>query len=281
MAVDAKSVKELREKTGLPMMDCKKALVETDGDVEKAYENLRKAGLKAVEKLAGREASDGRVGSVISADGKSGVLAALRCETEPVAKNEKFVALLEEMTQAIADQAPADTDALKAMSLPSGTTVAEGVTELVNQIRENINVGQFARLEGDSIAQYVHFDGKKAAMVAFEGGDAAKLAEVGKDVCMHIVFKEPMALDRSQLDPAVIEKEKEIQLAQMKADPKNAKKNDEILGKIIGGKMEKFVASLCLVEQAYVKDDKQTVAQYVESAGAKVKAFAYIATTQQ
>ncbi len=278
MAIDAKLVKELREKTGLPMMECKRALQETDGDVEVAYTNLRKAGLKAVEKLAGREASDGLVGSQLSDDGKSGVLVALRCETESVAKNETFQEFLRHLTAVVDAANPDSAESLKSSKLPSGETVGDGITELVNQIRENITLGRFARFGADAVVQYVHFDNKKAAMVALEGGSTsdAKVAELGKNLSMHIVFTKPKALSRDQLDPAIIEREREIFLERMKADPKNAKKPEEILKKIIQGQIDKFISEQCLLEQPYVHDEKQTVEQAIKSSGTGVKLVDYI-----
>jgi elongation factor Ts len=284
MAVEATKVKELREKTGLPMMECKKALEQSGGDVDKAYEELRKSGLKAQEKLAGRTADDGRVGSHISRDGKVGVLVALCCETEPVAKNEDFQKLLQDIVGVVAEKNPADLDALKALELPAGHTVQEGVTELVNKIRENITLGRFARFEADAVVQYVHFDNKKGAMVALKGGSIAdaKVAEVGKDLGMHIVFSKPTALSRDKLDPKVVDKEREILLAAAKNDPKNAKKPAEILEKIIKGQVEKFVAAQCFLEQPFVKDEKQSVEKYVKGSGTGVTVvdFAYVATDQ-
>ena len=282
MAVDAKSVKALREKTGLPMMECKKALESSGGDVDQAYEDLRKAGLKAQEKLAGRKSEEGRVGSSVDADGKNGVLVALRCETESVAKNAAFQEFLDELTALIARENPADRDALEALTTASGATVDGSVTELVNQFRENINLGRFARCSADAVVQYVHFDNKKAAMVALEGGSVSdeNVAELGKGLCMHVVFTQPKALSRDQLDPAVIEKEKEILLEAAKGDPKNAKKPAEILEKIIQGQINKFISQQCLLEQAYVRDEKQTVEKFINGSGTGVKLvdFAYVAT---
>ena len=284
MAVDAKKVKELREKTGLPMMECKKALEETGSDVDEAYDNLRKAGHKAVEKLAGRTADDGRVGNYVSDDGRHGVLVALRCETEPVAKNEKFLAFLEELARIIDQENPTSSDALGELKLASGETVQAGVTDLVNQIRENIQIGRFNRFSADAVVQYVHFDGKKAAMISLEGGSTSdeRVAEVGKDVCMHIAFEQPAILSRDRIDPSLVEKEREILLSRMKNDPKNAKKPPEILDKIIAGQIDKFIASNCLLEQAFVKDSKQTVEQYINNSGTGVKLvdFTYVATNQ-
>lgn len=282
MAVDPAKVKELREKTGLPMMECKRALDKAGDDVETAYEELRKAGLKAVEKLAGRSANDGAVGSFVSDDGKTGVLVALRCETEPVAKNEVFQELLGKLVQVVAKENPADAAALEGTKLASGKTVKESLTDLVNQIRENITIGKFVRFETDAAVQYVHFDNKKGAMVALSGGDAgnADVAELGKQLGQHIVFMKPAGLSRDKIDPAVVEKEREIFLAAAKNDPKNAKKPQEIMDKIIGGQVEKFVASQCLLEQAFVRDDKKTVEEYVKSTktGVTLTDFAYVAT---
>lgn len=282
MAIEPEKVKKLREMTGLPMMDCKRALEKVSGDIDKAFEELRKAGLKAQEKLMGRAANEGKIGSFVSSDGKLGVLVALRCETEPVSKNEHFQQLLGELVQLIARGKPSDSNALKAMKLPSGVTVATAVTELVNKIRENITLGQFARFEADFVAQYVHFDGKKSAMVALKGGTIAnpRVAEVGKELGMQIVFSPPESLSRDTLDPAIVNKEREILLAQLKNDPKNVSKPDAILKKIIDGQIGTFVASKCLTEQPYIRDPKLSVTQFLKSSGAGVtiEKFAYVAT---
>lgn len=280
MAVEPAKVKQLREKTGLPMMECKRALEAVDGDVEKAYEELRKAGLKAQEKLAGRTANEGRIGASVSGDGKVGVVVALRCETEPVAKNDEFQKLLGQIVEAVARDNPKDKAAVEGLKLASGQTVKDGVTDLVNQIRENISLGAFERFEGEAVVQYVHFDNKKAAMVALKGGSVSDpaVAEAGKQIGMHIVFSKPLSLSRDRLDSATVEKEREIKLAAAQNDPKNAKKPAEILAKIIEGQMEKFVSSQCLLEQPFVRDDKQTVAEFAKSAGFTIEGFTYIAT---
>ena len=282
MAIDAQKVKELREKTGLPMMECKRALEAANGDVEKAIENLRKAGMKAQAKLAGRTANQGLIGSRIGDDGRVGVLVALRCETEPVSKNEKFREVLEQIVDVVASDDPADRDALLEAKTASGATVEASITELINHIRENISLGRFARFEADAVVQYVHFDGKKAGMVAVNGGSRTDEAvvEMGNNIGQHIVFHRPESLSRDRLDPAIVENEKAIHLAAAKNDARNAKKPPEILEKIVSGQVEKFIASQCLVEQPYVKDDKQTVAQYVKSVSPKLVLadFAYVAT---
>ena len=283
MAIDASKVKELRERTGLPMMECKKALVEADGDVDKAQDNLRKAGAKTQEKLAGREAKEGRVATYTSDDGKVGALVAIRCETEPVANNEQFQAFADAVVQVVASENPADADALGACALPGGGTVASGLTDLINSLRENISVGSFRRFENDAVAQYLHFDNKKAAMIALKGNSTSdeKVGALGKDLCMHVVFSQPKALAREDLDPAFVEKEKEIKLAQLKADPKNAKKPEEILEKIITGQMNKLYQENCFLEQAFIKDEKgASVADSVKNSGTgvTVEQYVYIAT---
>lgn len=288
MAVEASKVMALREKTGLPMMECKKALEKTGGDEERAYEELRKGGLKAQQKLAGRAAKEGRVSHLVSKDGRMGVLVALRCETEPVAKNEHFQSFLAELVEIVARDNPKDVEALKGLKTKAGHTVEEGLTELVNRIRENISLGRFARLEGDAIGQYVHFDGKKAAMVSLKGGSPSdpKVVEAGKDLSMHVVFANstedtrPQSLSREGLDAQVVAKEREILLDTAKRDPKNANKPEQILKKIIEGQVDKFMAAKCLLEQPFIRDDKQTVAQYLKGCGLTVTGFAYIAADQ-
>jgi elongation factor Ts len=281
MAVDPEKVKVLRERTGLPMMDCKRALEKTGGNIEEAHDELRKAGYKAQEKLSGRASNEGRIASHTSADGSMGVLAALRCETEPVSKNEEFQAFLADIVHLVAAQGPKDTAALKALPLAGGGTVESRLTELVNKIRENINLGRFARFQAD-MGQYVHFDQKKASMVAFKGGKASdpKVAEVGRELCMHIVFSKPVCLSRDKMDPAVVAKEGEILLEAAKNDPKNAKKPEEILKKIVQGQVDKFVASKCLLEQPYMRDDKISIQQYLKNSGTKLEVvdFVYMAT---
>ena len=283
MAVDAKSVKELRELTGLPMMECKKALEKTNGDVAKAHDELRKAGAKAQEKLAGRTAVEGRVAGALSSDGKSGALVALRCETEPVANNDKFLQFAKDVCELILEKSPHEAGELDVLQMTSGTSVKDGITELVNQLRENISIGAFHRFSADAVCQYIHFDNKKAGMVALAGGSAsdAKVAEIGKDLCMHIVFSKPACLSRDKLDPALIEKEREIRLAAAKNDPKNAKKPDETLGKIVEGQINKFVASQCLLEQEFIKAEKrETVEKFLEASGTglSIEDFCYVAT---
>ena len=282
MAIDAAKVKELRERTGLPMMECKKALEEAGGDIEKSIEELRKRGAKAQEKLAGREARKGRIGNYVSDDGRIGALVTLRCETEPVANNDQFQVFVKQLVDIVVEERPADAESFKKCALPSGGTVADGLTELINQLRENMFLGPFARFEADAIGQYVHFDDKKAGMVALKGNSLSdeKVATVGKELGMHIVFSKPRALSRDDLDPEYLAKEKEIRLAAAKNDPKNAKKPPEILEKILEGQMNKLAKEICLLEQPFVKDDKVSVEKHLKAigAGVTIEKFIYAAT---
>jgi elongation factor Ts len=282
MSVDAARVKELRERTGLPMMDCKRALVEANGDVGLATENLRKAGAKTQEKLAGREAKEGRISTFVSSSGKVGALVALRCETEPVANNSQFVSFCDALVRVVADKNPADEKALLDTRLPSGEMVAQGLTGLVNQLRENITLGRFARFEADAIAQYVHFDNKKAAMLALTGVSSSdsRLPVAGKELCMQVVFSKPRALRREELDQAFLAKEREIALAAARNDPRNASKPQQVIDKIVDGQMNKLAKDSCLLEQPFVKNDKLTVSDHLRAAlpGAEIARFVYIAT---
>lgn len=282
MAIDAAKVREVRERTGLPMMECKKALETADGDTETAIENLRKSGAKAKEKRQGRKATDGRIGSCLSDDGRTGVLVTLHCETEPVAKTAMFVSFVDQLVEIVLKEDPADQEALLACSLASGGNVNDGLTDLINQLRENICVGSFARFEGDAIAQYVHHDRKKAGMAALSGGSLAdgEVGALARDLGMHIVFNKPKALIHDDLDPGFVAKEKEIRLEAIKNDPKNAKKPPEIIDKIVEGQMRKLMQELCLLEQPFVKDDKVSVEKHLKASGSglTIDRFVYVAT---
>jgi elongation factor Ts len=283
MSVDAKTVQELREKTGLPMMECKRALVATGGDVQKAIDELRKSGAKAQDKLAGRKATEGRIASLVAPDCRSGTLVCVRCETDPVASNEAFQTFLGQVLEAVRQNHPKALDALLGLRLPSGGSVADGLTSLVNQLRENITIGGFAKLEGDAVGQYVHFDKKKAAMVSLRGaaGKDAKVQELAKDLCMHIVFSKPACLSKDKLDPAFVAKEREIILAKVKNDPRNASKPPQLLEKIVEGQfLKEVVASKCLLDQPYYRDDSLSVTKQLAQAapGVSVVDFVYLST---
>ena len=283
MGIDAKSVKELREKTGLPMMECKQALEKADGDISLAIDELRKSGAKAEAKLAGRKAEQGLIGSYVSEDGKLGALVSVCCETEPVANNEDFQKFVQDLVEVIRDAKPADKEALLAAPMAAGGSVKDGVTELINRLRENITIGNFSLIEADAVVQYVHFDNRKAAMVGLAGGSASdeQVATLGKDLGMHVVFSVPQCLSRDRLDPEIIAKEKEIRLAAAQNDEKNANKPEEILEKIVDGQINKFIAGQCFLEQEFIRDEeKRSVGASVEASGTGVSVidYCYIAT---
>ena len=283
MGIDAKSVKELREKTGLPMMECKQALEKADGDISLAIDELRKSGAKAEAKLAGRKAEQGLIGSYVSEDGKLGALVSVCCETEPVANNEDFQKFVQDLVEVIRDAKPADKEALLAAPMAAGGSVKDGVTELINRLRENITIGNFSLIEADAVVQYVHFDNRKAAMVGLAGGSASdeQVATLGKDLGMHVVFSVPQCLSRDRLDPELVAKEKEIRLAAAQNDEKNANKPEEILEKIVDGQINKFIAGQCFLEQEFIRDEeKRSVEASVEASGTGVSVidYCYIAT---
>ncbi len=263
MAFTAKDVQALREKTGCGMMDCKKALVECDGNMDAAVDYLREKGLASQAKKAGRIAAEGTV-CTYTANGV-GVMVELNAETDFVANGEEFKALANKVAVIIAEQNPADMDALLACE-KDGLTVEGMVQELFLAIRENIKIRRFVRIEG-KVVSYVHAGGKIGVLVEFDtelAADDAALITMGKNIAMQIAAMNPSYLDEASVPAEVIEKEKEILIAQMKEDPKMANKPDMVLGKIVEGKIGKYYKENCLVEQQYVIDGDLTVGKYVE-----------------
>lgn len=265
MAFTAKDVQALREKTGCGMMDCKKALTECDGNMDAAIDFLREKGLASQAKKASRVAAEGTV-CAISNDGV-GVVVELNAETDFVANGEEFKALANEVANIVAQQNPADLDALLKCA-KDGQTVEEMVQELFLKIRENIKVRRFVRFEGN-VVTYVHAGGKIGVMVKFDGdvdANDADFVAVGKNVAMQIAAMNPAYLDEASVPAEVLDKEKEILIAQMKEDPKMANKPDAVLSKIVEGKVGKYYKENCLVEQQFVMDGDLTVGKYVEKA---------------
>ncbi len=262
MAFTAKDVQALREKTGCGMMDCKKALVECDGDMDAAVDYLREKGLASQAKKATRIAAEGTV-AVYTAD-DVGAVVEVNSETDFVANGEGFKALAAEIAQIVAEQNPADVDALLSCE-KDGQTVEAKVQELFLAIRENIKVRRFARFEG-KVASYVHMGGKIGVLVNFETEadiNNEVVATAGKSVAMQIAAMNPGFLDRASVSDEVLEKEKAILIAQMKEDPKMAGKPDAVLGKIVEGKIGKFYKENCLVEQQFIMDGDITVEKYL------------------
>ena len=270
MAVTVKDIKELMSLTGVGMMDCKRALVETDGDQEKAIEILREKGLATQAKKSGRAAAEGAVAAVVK--GNVGVLVEVNSETDFAANTDDFKAFVAKVADTIIEKNPADVEALKAETISGGDkSVADTLTELAGmKIRENIVIRRFVRLEG-KLASYVHNGGSIGVLVKLDTDlDADKVAYIGKDVAMQSAALNPAYLDRTQVPAEVIEKEKEIMLSQMAEDPKMANKPEQVKVKIVEGKVGKYYSENCLLEQAFVKDDKQTVQGYVDAEAKKL-----------
>ena len=262
MAISAKDVMELRKQTDCGMMECKKALTQADGDFEKAIEILREQGLAAANKKAGRIAAEGMVYAV-SFD-NCAVVVEVNAETDFVAKNDKFVDFTKNLAKVVADENPADVEALMACKMGDGT-VDDALKALILVIKENIKVRRFARYEGHCAA-YVHGGGTHGVIVKFETSDdvAAKpeFAAFGKDIAMQVAAANPSYVDEASVPAEVVAKEKEIMLAQMAGDPKTANKPDAVKQKMIEGKIKKFFKENCLVDQEFVKDGDLSVAQY-------------------
>ena len=261
----AQDVKNLREQTGCGMMDCKKALTESDGNFEKAVEFLREKGLAAAAKKASRIAAEGMVYAVADNAKKVGVVLEVNAETDFVAKNDMFKDFVKDVAQVIMDQNPADVDALLACQM-GDTTVDAALKDKILVIGENIKIRRFTRYEGPCAA-YIHAGGTHAVLVSFNTSDeiAANPAfeACGKDVCMQIAAVNPSYVRESDVPADVIEKEKEILLAQIESDPKNANKPAQVKEKMITGKIGKYYKENCLVDQEFVKDPDLTVGKYV------------------
>ena len=278
MAFTAADVKNLREMTGVGMMDCKKALVEADGDIDKAVEWLREKGLAAAQKKAGRIAAEG-VAYAAVIDG-IGVIVEVNAESDFVAKNELFNEYVHGVAAVVAKENPADIDALYAAPFGNGKTVLEEQNDKVLVIGENIKVRRFARYDAGLSVPYVHMGGRIAVLVNLETASTADaVVELAKDVAMQIAALNPTFKDKSDVDADFIAKEKEIRLAQAKEDPKNAKKPDAIIEKIVDGGMNKYFKEICLMQQPFVKDDKVSVEQHIaavaKEVGAEIKLAAY------
>ena len=266
MAFTAADVKTLREMTGVGMMDCKKALAASDGDMDKAVEYLREKGLAASAKKAGRIAAEGMAFATVI-DGV-GVVVEVNAETDFVGKNEKFVDFVKGVAATVAKEDPADMDALMACKY-NGTdlTVEQQQQEMVLVIGENIKVRRFARFaDGVSVA-YVHAGGKIGVLVNLETDlPAEKVEEAGKDAAMQIAALNPRFWDKTQVTQDVLDEEKKIMMVQMANDPKMANKPEQVREKIVMGKMNKFYAENCLLQQEFVKDNSMTVEKYIASA---------------
>lgn len=269
MAFTAKDVQSLREKTGVGMMDCKKALVASDGDMDKAIDFLREKGLAAATKKASRIAAEGVVYACYDECKKIGVAVEVNSETDFVAKNEKFTDFVADIAKTIIEANPADVDALNQAKLAgSDKTVEEIRQELVLSIGENMKIRRFERVEG-YLSTYIHGNGTVGVMVQFDTDEATAATDafktMGKDVAMQIAAMNPLYLNESEVSADVVDHEKEILLAQIKEDPKMASKPEKVIDGIIAGKIKKYYKENCLVNQEFVKNGDFTVASYIES----------------
>jgi len=269
--ISASMVMDLRQRTGLGMMECKKALTEADGDIAKAEELLRiKSGARA-SKAAARVAAEGVVGAYLAPDARSGAMVEVNCETDFVARNEDFAGFARKVAQVIAERKPADVAALSALPLEGGTV--ESVRQaLVQKLGENISLRRFERFEtSGQLAQYLHGGGRIGVTVDYAGGDAA----VGKDIAMHVAAGaapgaiRPVAVSRADVAPEVIEKERAIFTAQAAESGKPA----DIVAKMVEGRVNKYLAEVTLLGQPFVKNPDDTVEKHLKSKGASVKSF--------
>ena len=265
MAFTAADVKKLREMTNVGMMDCKKALTENDGDMDKAVEWLREKGLAKAAKKAGRIAAEGIAYATV--ENGVGAVVEVNIETDFAAKTENFVNFVKDIAAAVIESAPADMDALMACKYPgSDLSVAEMIPEKVMVIGENMQVRRFHRYGENTSVSYVHAGGKIGVLVnlAVEGGIDA--TQIGKDVAMQIAALNPRFWDKSNVTEDVLDEERKILVAQMDNDPKMASKPQQVKEKIAAGKINKFFEENCLLQQAFVKDGSMSVEQYIASA---------------
>lgn len=260
MAITAQEVNKLRQMTGAGMMDCKKALVEADGDFDKAIEILRKQGQKVSEKRADRETSEGSVFIKTSDDHKTAVLVALGCETDFVGKNEEFQKLGNEIVNAAYSNKPSDAEALKGLKIGS-LTVEEKIVELVGKIGEKIEIVGYEVVEGEKVIPYIHSNNKLGVLVALKNTNGSEVESAGRDVAMQIAAMNPVAVDKNEVSQAIIDKEFEIgkELARQEGKPEN------MLDKIAEGRLNKFFKESTLLNQPFVKDSSLTVAKYLDT----------------
>ena len=266
--ITASMVKDLRERTGLGMMECKKALTETDGDMGAAEDLLRiKSGAKA-SKAAGRVAAEGVIGSFISADGKTGALVEINCETDFVAKNEDFLAFAKVIAQLAAQSATTDVAALSAMTMPAGGSVEEVRQALIMKLGENLSIRRVAYYAtAGRLAVYLH-GSKIGVMVDLDGDEA-----LGKDIAMHIAASKPVCVSQDQVSSGLLDKEREIYTAQAADSGKPA----DIVAKMVEGRISKFLAEITLLGQPFVKNPDQTVEKLLAEKKAKVNGFTMFA----
>ena len=264
MAITASLVKELRERTGAGMMECKKALVESDGDIEAAAELMRKSGAAKADKKSGRVAADGAIKAFVTEDRNNAVILEINSETDFVAKDDNFQSFADGVLQAIVQHKPSSVEALASLSLADGQTIEEARQALIGKVGENVQIRRFKIVESDQgVSSYSH--GSRIGVLV----ESSASAEMARDIAMHIAAVNPQFIDEQAVPAEFIEKEKEILIAQAQDSGKPA----EIIEKMIQGRLKKFLAEITLVDQPFVKDPDQTVGQLLSSAGASISGF--------
>ena len=264
MAITASLVKQLRERTGSGMMECKKALVESDGDIEAAAELMRKSGAAKADKKSARVAADGAIKVVVTADRNTAVILEINSETDFVAKDDNFLSFADGVLQTILQQKPANVEVLTSLSLADGQTIEEARQALIGKVGENIQIRRFEIVESvQGVSSYSH--GSRIGVLV----DSDASAEMARDIAMHIAAINPQFVDEQAVPAEFIEKEKEILIAQAQDSGKPA----EIIEKMIQGRLKKFLAEITLVDQPFVKDPDQTVGKLLSDAGASISGF--------
>jgi elongation factor Ts len=264
VAITASLVKELRERTGSGMMECKKALVESDGDIEAAAELMRKSGAARADKKAGRVAADGAIKVIVTGDRKTAVILEINSETDFVAKDDNFQSFAEGVLKSVLQHKPTSVEALAGLSIANGQTVEEARQALIGKVGENIQIRRFEIVESDQgVSSYLH--GSRIGVLI----DSSATAEMGRDIAMHVAAVNPQFVNEQAVPAEFIEKEKDILIAQAQ----DSGKPPEIIEKMIQGRLKKFLAEVTLVEQPFVKDPDQTVDKLLSGAGASISGF--------
>lgn len=260
MRITAQEVNKLRQMTGLGIMDCKGALVQSEGDFDQAIEILRKKGEKITIGREEREVNEGVVFAKVNTEGTRGVLVSFNCETDFVAKNEDFILLGELITEAAFVSNPVDIDALKLMTV-DGQTIADKIIAAAGKIGEKLEISTIEALEGEAIVPYIHSNKKLGVLVGLSNTSGADVVAAGKDVAMQIASMKPIAVDQDSVDATIVEKEIEIGKEQARQEGKP----EQIIGKIAQGKLQKFFKENTLLSQTFVKDNSMNIAQYLDS----------------
>ncbi|ACD52924.1 elongation factor Ts [Clostridium botulinum] len=277
--ISAKSVKELRERTGAGMMDCKKALTETDGDIEKAVEVLREKGLAAAAKKSGRVAAEGLVKTYISEDKKSGAIVELNCETDFVAANEDFIAFADALAKIATSTSATTVEELVNEKFDAEATIQEALTGLIARLGENMTVRRFVKFSVDNgvVKSYIHGGGRIGVLVEVACDvESPAVEEVAKELCMQIAAANPLFLSKEEVDQDSIEKEKEIYRVQAL----NEGKPEKIVEKMVMGRIQKYYKEVCLLEQLWVKDSDKTITKFIDEkakeAGSAIKVNRFV-----